>query len=264
MKIYHTLGKFCIGLTLILTSCVSSKEITYFQTRQEKIDPEVTEIINQYTPRIQSGDVLSVLVSSISKEANEMFNPYAQSTPPSENTGTIAPKPVVGFLVDNAGYVKLPMIGMLKVSDLTTEEARLLITNNLEKYLVSPTVNVRIANYKVSVLGEVARPATYTIPNEIMTIPQILALAGDLTIYGKRENILVIREENGKRIFARIDLRSRDLFNSDYYYLHPNDIVYVETKKSKATSTDVVYQLTPVMLSALTFVLTIARFFTND
>ncbi|MCD7973939.1 MAG: polysaccharide export protein [Candidatus Azobacteroides sp.] len=190
-----------------------------------------------------------------------MFNPYSQPSNYQQTAGTIAPMPIIGFLVDVNGNVKLPMVGDVKVSGLTTEEATLVITELLEKYLISPTVNVRIANFKISVLGEVARPAVYTIPNEIITLPQALSLAGDLTIYGKRENILIIREENGKRTFARLDIRDRKIFDSEYYYLHPNDIVYVETKSSKATSTDLVYQLSSVVLTSLTFLLTVARFF---
>jgi len=253
------------SMIILLTSCVSSKEITYFQTEEKNIDPIITEIINQYTPRIQTGDILSVTVSSISPEANEMFNPYKDisSSFTSQSTQYNLP-PVMGFLVDQNGKVNLPMIGEIYVKDLTTEEARSRITKNLENYLVSPTVNVRIANYKVFAMGEFTRPGAYSIPNEIVTIPQLVSMAGDLTIYGKRDNILIVREEDGKRTFARVDLRNREVFNSDYYYLKPNDIIYVEAKKSKATSTDVLYQLTPIVLSALTFILTVARFFTND
>ena len=262
MKVVH----FFLGWLLIVlfaTSCVKSKDLTYFQPENDSIDYEVTEIVNQFVPQIQSGDILSISVSSISPDASEMFNPIQQQTQYQQSVGTIAPNPAIGFLVDASGNVQLPLVGNVTVKGLTTEEARILISKKLEKYLISPTVNIRIANYRISILGEVTRPATYTIPNEIITLPQAIALAGDLTIYGKRNNIMVIREEAGKRTFARIDIRDRNMFNSDYYYLRPNDIVYVEAKKSKATSTELVYQLSGTVLSALTFVLTVASFFTK-
>jgi len=242
---------------LLLASCVSKEKIVYFQPVNGSDDPAVMEITNSYKPVIREGDILTIMVSSISKEASEMFNPYSQALSYQQSVGSIAPTPVIGFLVDKSGNIQLPMVGTLSVKGLTTEETAALITKELEKYLISPTVNVRIANYKISILGEVARPADYTIPNEKVTIPQALAWAGDLTIYGKRDNILIIREENGKRTFARVDIRNRDIFNSEYYYLHPNDIVYVEPKTSKATSSETIYQLTPIVLSALTFLITI-------
>lgn len=259
MRISKFLFVFFLPSILLLGSCVSKEKIVYFQSASETDDPMVTEITNSYKPTIREGDILTIIVSSISKEANDMFNPYTQALPYQQSVGTIAPTPVIGFLVDKSGNIQLPMVGTLSVKDLTTEEATALISKELEKYLISPTVNVRIANYKISVLGEVVRPADYTIPNEKITLPQALALAGDLTVFGKRENILIIREENGKRTFARVDIRDREMFNSEYYYLHPNDIVYVEPKTSKATSSETVYQLTPIILSALTFLITVVN-----
>ncbi len=263
MRRYKTFLSILICSIFVLSSCVSRKEITYFQPVDENTDSTVTEIANTYIPRIQEGDILSIAVSSISKEANEMFNPYPAASVNAmyQSAGTIAPAPAIGFLVDKSGNIQLPMVGSLYVKGMTITEATNKITAELEKYLKSPTVNIYIANYKVSVLGEVARPAVYTIPNEIMTLPQAIAFAGDLTVYGRRDNILIIREENGKRIFTRVDLRNRDIFDSDYYYLRPNDIVYVEAKKSKAMGTDQLYLLTPIVMSTLTLVLTLVNVF---
>ena len=159
-----------------------------------------------------------------------------------------------GYLVDATGAIEMPLIGTLKVSGLTTMEAKELIKKKIANYLKEPTVNVRFLNYKISVLGEVVHPSVYVIPNETITLPEALALAGDMTIYGKRENVLVIRDDNGKKIFGRVDLTTRDIYNSPYYYLHENDIVYVEPGKGRIAQTDKVYQLLPVVLSALSLI----------
>lgn len=212
------------------------------------------EIKNTFSIKIQSGDILSVLVSSLSPEASSMFNPHntmvagVAVTQPQPN----APSAAMGYLVDDEGFINLPLVGKLKVKDLTTIEAKALITEKLDKFLQQPTVNLRISNFKVSVLGEVNKPSVYTVPNEKISLPEALSLAGDLTIYGKRQNILIIRETNGKREFARIDLRKRDFFNSPFYYLQPNDIVYVEPTKGRITSSDRTIQLAPIIISGLT------------
>jgi polysaccharide export outer membrane protein len=135
---------------------------------------------------------------------------------------------------------------------MTSGELSIKLTEQLQQYLTAPSVIVRIANYTVSVMGEVSRPALYTIPNEQITLPEALALAGDLTIYGKRHNILIIREIDGNRQFARVDLTSREIFNSPFYYLHSGDVVYVMPTSGRLTSTDRVYQLTPIIVNSLT------------
>ena len=193
------------------------------------------------------------MVGSLSPEASAMFNPYqsmflgTQIVQPQAN----APTAVSGYLVDESGFVTLPLVGKVAVFNLTTKDATDLITSKLDKFLQQPTVNVRILNYKVSVMGEVARPSVYIVPNEKITLPEAISLAGDLTIYGKRNNILVIRENNGTREFARIDITKREFFNSPYYYLHANDVVYVEPTKGKITSSDRTVQLAPIVLSGL-------------
>ncbi|HVS93669.1 MAG TPA: hypothetical protein VHE59_16635, partial [Mucilaginibacter sp.] len=117
-----------------------------------------------------------------------------------------------------------------------------------------PTVNVRFLNYKISVLGEVLHPSVYVIPNESITLPEALSLAGDMTIFGRRDNVLVIRDEEGKKVFGRIDLTTRDVYNSPFYYLHANDVVYVEPSRGRIAQTDKIYQILPIVLSALSFI----------
>jgi polysaccharide export outer membrane protein len=132
------------------------------------------------------------------------------------------------------------------------------IQTRLKDYLKEPTVSLRNLNFRITVLGEVARPSLFNISNEQISLPEALGLAGDLTVYGRRDNVLVIREENGKRTSVRLDLTRRDVFQSPYYYLHPNDVVYVEPVKARVASVDRVYQITPIVLSALSFLAIIA------
>jgi len=141
------------------------------------------------------------------------------------------------YLVDNNGEIDFPVLGKLKVGGLNRNELIELLTNKLDpNYIKNPNINIRLANYKVSVLGDVRLPGSYTIPNERITILEALALAGDLNISGKRQNILVIREEDGKKIQYQVDLLSKQLFISPVYYLQQNDVVYVEPNYARIQS----------------------------
>jgi polysaccharide export outer membrane protein len=264
MKIFYRLinkkGLFikrffwCGVICFLMSACISTKKITYFQSESRELDEVIAKIEETYTPQIKEGDILSITISGLGKETNEMFNPVTQilsyTTQPA---GTIAPHPIIGYTVDAAGNISLPLLGNVHVKGLTSKELSINLTAQLEQqYLKSPTVIVRIANYTVSVLGEVARPAVYTIPNEQITLPEALALAGDLTIYGKRNNILVIREFEGTRQFTRIDITQRDVFTSPFYYLRAGDLIYVEATSGKLTATDRTYQLAPIIINSLT------------
>jgi len=243
-----------IVLFFLATSCVNQKQITYFQPATVTSDTATSDINQKYTLLLKPGNIISVGVSSISPEANTMFNPYIPLQPMSyQNTQaqTNSLPPAIGYIVNNAGAISLPMVGKVTVAGLNTSEAADLIVQKLEKYLINPTVNVRMLNYSVSVMGEVNRPSVYLIPNERITLPELISLAGDLTIYAKRDNILVIREKDGKREFARVNMTNRDLFNSPYYYLQPNDVVYVEPVKGKTTSISRTIQLAPTVISGV-------------
>jgi polysaccharide export outer membrane protein len=158
-----------------------------------------------------------------------------------------------GYLVNPDGTLELPLIGKVPVGGLTTAQVADRIREKLKEYLKEPTVNIRNQNFRVSVMGEVARPSLFTIPNEKITMLEALSLAGDITIYGRRDNVLLIREVNGLRTFTRIDLTNRDLFRSPYFYLRPNDVIYVEPGRARVASADRTYQLLPIALSALSF-----------
>jgi len=225
-------------------------------------------VARAYVPKIQPGDILDIKIGSLNPLASSFFNPYSSvpvttdnapsatggNTGSVSNGGSISQSAAPGFLVDSAGVIELPLVGPLKVSGLNTSEARNMIKEKLTTYLKSPTVNVRFLNYKISVMGEVVRPSVYVIPNERITLPEALSMAGDMTIFAKRENVLVIRDENGKKEFGRVDLTSREVYTSPYYYLHANDVVYVEPGKGRIAQTDKVYQILPVLLSALSLI----------
>ncbi|OIN58805.1 polysaccharide biosynthesis/export family protein [Arsenicibacter rosenii] len=246
-------GFWLACLCLCLTGCISSKELVLFQ----KTTADTLTVASRYTPTIQTGDVLSIQVSSLNPEATSFFNPYAvinQVSQTQASTPNASLPYIPGYLVDNAGNIEMPLMGKIKVAGSTTSQVADLIRGKVTTYLKEPTVNVRNTSFQVSVLGEVTRPSMYSIPNEQITLPQAIGLAGDLTVYGRRDNVLVIREENGQKIFARIDLRQRDLFKSPFYYLHPGDIVYVEPGNARVASADNAYRILPIILSALSIV----------
>ena len=222
---------------------MTRKDISYFQDISDSLS--VQAITKDFEAIVQSGDILSIHVTSLSQEASSFFNVVGESTDKQvANT----------YLVDASGNIEMPLIGTVKVAGISTNVAKFLIRQKLEKYLTNPTVNLRIRNFKVTVLGEVKMPGVYTIPNEKITLIEAIGLAGDLTIFGKRIDVIVIREEDGERKFFKVDLRTKDLFESDYYYLHSNDIVYVEPGKGKIASADAWYKILPIVLSGLTVI----------
>ena len=249
---------FVVGLFSIslLEGCTSAKKLVYFQAVNVRED-SVT-MPEPFIPAIRRGDVLSVQVSSLNVEATTYFNPASMTDGNGSNGQANSLGRMLGYLVATDGTIKLPLVGQLPVVGLTTAKAGEFISDKLKIYLKEPTVNVRNLNFRISVLGEVARPSLFTIPNEQVTLPEALGLAGDMTIYGRRDNVLIIREVNNQRVFARLDLTRRDAFRSPYYLLHPNDVVYVEPGKARATSVDRAYQLAPILTGILSIVAIIA------
>ena len=249
----------CFVISIILiTSCTSQKEIVYFQKGVNQSD--TMNVSQVYVPKIQPGDILSIPVSSLNPAASSFFNPYSNVAPATPDPGALNITPSLsaanGYLVDASGLIEFPIIGSIKVGGLTTSEARDTIKNKLKvTYLKEPTVSVRFLNYKISIMGEVARPSVYVIPNEKVTLPEALSMAGDLTIYAKRENVLIIRDNvDGKKEFGRVNLNNREVFNSPYYYLHSGDVIYVEQGKGKAAQSDQAYRVLPIILSAITVI----------
>lgn len=224
------LSKSVIFIILpFLLSCASSKKTVYFQGIDEV---DINKLTSSYDVRIMPNDNLHITVYSENPKAAEMYNSL-NSSASNTNSETLN---IMGYLVDSEGYINFPELGRIHLGGMTKTEAINYLTERISVYVNNPTVNIRILNYKVTVLGEVAKPGTYTISDEKVTLLEALGMAGDMTIYGKRSNVLVCREKNGEKHFERIDMTSPEVFNSDYFYLQQNDLVYVQPNKARAGS----------------------------
>lgn len=237
----------------IIFSCTSYKKIPYFQDLNEVSFSK--EKVDNYSPlTIQTADILGINVSSRNPESSSVFN-YNLNRVNGNNYNTSPDNPVIGYLVDENGLIHLPLIGDFKVSGLTTSQVRDKLNTALLTYFKDPVVNIRILNFKISVLGDVSRPNVYTLQNEQTTITQALSLAGDLNITASRKNILLIRNENGERKYIYLDLTSKKLIESPYFYLKNNDEIYVTPGKSKfASVNDTGFRAATLILSGLSIV----------
>ena len=247
---YPNFKQISFGLLLgLLVGCASARKITYFQNEKGQ---NINETLLNYEPTIQIGDILTINVAAIEPEAAVPFNVY-------ESQGAINKVPLP-YIVNADGEINFPVIGKISVSQMTTKGLTNLLTEMLLPYLKKPIVNIRLINFKVTVLGEVRSPGSYTILNERISIIEAIGLAGDLTIYGKRKSVSVIREQNGKRTFTSIDLTNNELFNSPYYYLAQNDVIYVEPNKTKINSS-AVGPNTSVIIAAVSIIITVVAIF---
>ena len=221
----------------VLASCTAYKSVPYLQN----VDQVELEKKPLYDAKIMPKDLLTITVNTTDPEAAAPFNLTVQTVLNSQNKSTYSQPALMMYLVDNEGMIDFPVLGRLKVGDLTKTQAEELIRQGLKPYLKEvPIVNVRMANYKISVLGEVARPGTFSISNEKVNIFEALALAGDMTVWGVREDVKLIREDsNGERQVISLNMNDAEVINSDYYYLQQNDVVYVTPNKVKARNSDI-------------------------
>lgn len=233
---------FFIVIVLFSVSCTSSKKIAYFENAT---DTTFQAMLNNVETPIQPNDILNISVTSLNKAASEEFNTDFQKV------GINAQ--FAGYLVNSDGNIQMPTLGNIAAAGLTKNQLKNKITNVIleKKLLLDPIVNIRFLNFEVTVIGEVAKPTVINVPNERISLLKAIGLAGDLTIYGKRDNILLIREENGQKITRHIDINSKDFFSSPYYYLQPNDVVYVEPNKAKRATASKSQQTVPIVLSSL-------------
>jgi len=218
---------------LALSSCVKHQQLVNFNQGPE-FSGTPQAIANLPAIHIQPDDALAISVHTINMEAAEPFNLGISSAQGS--TAGSAAQVQGNFLVDPAGYIEYPSLGRIKAGGLTTTELKDTLLARLAPYLKDPIVYVRFTNFTFTVLGEVKGPGAYTFPEEKMTILEAIGYSGDLTTYGDRTNILVIREQDGARSFGRINLRDRNVFESPYFYLRQNDVIYVEPLKQKSAS----------------------------
>lgn len=243
------------GLFVIISfmSCVDSKKAVYFSDRKDE-----TIATNTSVPQslIATNDILSITVSSLNPEASAVYNApntTISGVAGSQNIG--ASIETTGYLVKTDGNILFPILGSVKAVGLTTDglSDQLMKTLVSRKLLIDPIVNVRYLNFRVTVLGEVSRPAVINVPNEKMSVLEALGLAGDITIYGKKDNVLLIREEAGQKVIRQLNLNSKQFFQSPYYYLKSNDVVYVEPNKARIAGSTRTTQFLPLLLSGLSF-----------
>jgi polysaccharide biosynthesis/export protein len=241
-------------VAVVVTSCASRRQFVYFQDAAAGVTAS-----EPFKLTFKKDDLLSVQVMAMDPEAIVPFNlPLAQQIP--NNIGGYAqgaPTPP-GYLIDHNGDIELPVLGKIHAAGLTRPELSDTIRLRLAPYLTKPSVNIRILNYKVTVLGEVRNPGTYTIPNERITLPEALGIAGDLQITGIRKNVKVIRHEHGRQTEMVVDLTSKKLFDSPAYYLQQSDIVYVEPNRTKINSSTVNTGNIGIIISVISLLVTTA------
>lgn len=242
---------FLLLMGIMLTSCMSTKKVTYFQNLD---NVDLSKTTGLYDAKIMPKDILSITVHTLTPEASEAFNLKGSTS---------------GYLVDNEGKIDFPVVGTLSLGGMTTKEAEALIKSKIVPYMSvseNPIVQVRMSNYKYAMLGGIRAPGVYTAPNEKISIVEAIARAGDLDLYGQRDKIFLIREnERGEREYHQLNMNDAEIFNSPYYYLQQNDIVYVEPKKVVArnafftSSTSMWLSIFGMLTSVSTFILALTR-----
>jgi len=235
--------------SFLLSACVNTKGVTYFNNIPNSI---LTDSAYSLDPIIQKGDLLSISVTSLSPDVTTIFN--APNTPVTNfNSSNNSLTQPAGYLVSQQGYIDFPMLGSIMAEGLSKSGLKETITKELEdkKLLFDPIVTVRYLNFHVTILGEVNNPGVITIPNEQVTLLEALGMAGDLTIYGKRDNVLLLRKNGSQKLVHRLDLTSEKILTSPYFYLKSNDVVYVQPGKNKLASVSQSRQLLPIIFSGL-------------
>ena len=255
--------KHLIYTSLLLTSlssCVSHGELLNFSQGAEFPNLPV-DIDNLPELQIQPDDLLSIRIKSLDQVAAEPFNvdpPGMMNMQAGGGGGGGSSRPLIGYLVASDGTIDFPLLGSLTVAGLSTDEVRLLLLEKLEPFLKDPVIMVRFLNFRITVLGEVGGPGTFFVANERVTVLDMIGQAGDITPYGNRTNVLVVREHNGQRVFGRLDLQDREIFQSPYFYLQQNDVVYVEPLPVRTASIRDQSQRILPWLSAITALTTLA------
>ncbi|WP_366184827.1 polysaccharide biosynthesis/export family protein [Flavobacterium ovatum] len=263
MKYFNLIkNKFPLFFICLLMSCGSKQEVVYYQNSDSLAKTEVT---NSYEIKIQPDDLLMIIVSAEDAEIAAPFNLKAILVVAPENQYSSARESSQLYLVDSKGTIDFPILGKLKIGGKTRTEVVAMLSQKIATYIKNPIINLRITNFKVSLQGEVNSPGVYTINSERLTLIEALSLSKDLTIYGKRDNILVIREVDGQKTFNRVDITKADFMNSPFYYLSQNDVIYVEPNKSKVNAskigpdTSVVISAASILLTLVTLIISITK-----
>src|SRR5699024_9157246 len=263
-------------LCVLMASCASYEDIAYFKNIPSEDSTEVYEdgVLRdkrEFTDlKIHPGDILQISVQTKTPNTNNtriggLINNQGFTASDWRGAGRVGEtrtsrSTVQGFMVDNNGDIELPLVGKLQVDNLTIPQIKEEVRKHVSNYYKDPVINIRLANFKVTVLGEVVRPGTYILEDQRSTLLDALAMAGDMTIYGKRKNVLLARDVSGEERIVRFNMNSTELFNSPYFYLRPGDVVYVQPTKGRAAANDATkiryYSLAASAVSILVSVLT--------
>lgn len=256
MNLLKTINFSVIIIALLFfSSCANKKKFIYFNSASSIQNSDANK---NYNPVLKTDDLLSIMVTSPEMDAVKPFN-LQTSNYFNNNIGgyaTGAPTPP-GFLIDADGNIDFPVIGKIKLAGLSRTAAVELLKEQLKAYVNNPGVQIRILNYKVTVLGEVRNPGTFTIPNERITLLEAIGIAGDLNITGVRKNVMVVRDVDGKKTEYRVDLTAKDLFASPVYYLNQNDVVYVEPNRTKINSSVINPANAGIIISAVSLIVSV-------
>lgn len=247
---------FLFVLTIFFASCTTTNKVAYFQNSE---DTTYKKLLSVVEAPLSNNDFISISISSLNAEASAIFNPITSNEAKIANNA-VKTAQYVGYLINSNGEIEIPILGKIKAAGISKTQLKNQITKLITdgRLLKDPIVDIRHLNFEVTVLGEVANPSVINVPSEKISLVKALGMAGDITIYGKKDNVLLIREEDGVRKTRYINLTSKDFLNSDYYYLHPNDVVYVEPNKAKVAISGRSQQVLPLVLtsvSILVFVL---------
>ena len=246
-------------LTLSLSSCFTSKNIDYLQSQENILNLKVRP--TEY--RVQPNDILNVSVQSRDPEQSAFFN--LRTIDDTRTQANPASLFLTGHTVNQEGMINLAIVGKLKVSNLSVEEIRNLVQVEIDKYLLNAIVSVKLTSFKISVLGDVKNPGTNYVYNTQSTIFEALSAAGDLNLTAKRKNVKLIRQNGDKSIVVNLDLTNPSIIQSPYYFLHPNDVIYVETSKQNLANNNVRNNLGifSLILSAISTTILVLSFTTN-
>ena len=249
-----------IGLLIVIifafSSCAPRKKMAYFQNIADVSSDKL------YETKLQPDDLIQIMVDAPAPN-QELAAPFNLTTlSPTASGGTSVSTEGRQYLIDNNGEIIMPLIGKIKLGGSTRNEALAKVNEEIGKYITNPIISLRLLNFKISVLGEVKTPGTFPVSSERVTLPEALAMAGDLQITGLRKNVMVIREVEGKKTYGFVDLTKADFMNSEFYYLTQNDLVVVEPNRVKRNSSAIGRELS-IAVSAVTLLVTIITFATR-
>lgn len=249
-------------ILIVASGCKVRRDQIYFNNLPDSLKSLNVPAAAYAEPLIQPNDVLSIVIQTIDPSSSTLVNQVTPTISTTVSAGGAPSPAVTGFIVDKDGKIKLPWMGELKVGGLTIFKARELVDAEARKFFKEPNVQVSYAAYKVTVVGEVLHPATYNIPIEKVTIFDAISMAGDITIYGKKNNVLLVRDSLNEKHLVRLDLNSSSVFKSPYYYLKQNDLIYVEASKDKVATSDAYRTRTVTIAVTLisAFVVLLSRF----